>query len=124
MTSIQAFLVIIVSATVAHTQPLRAEPLSFPGGSYEVTARLELPHLERWGVDKTTIICLPDSRGAGEIPVPVVRRIIHSPNAPRRISLLTVRGSNMKLFAVNEAPQEAMRFTSFRATHLLVASRW
>jgi hypothetical protein len=72
MTSSQALLTIIVLTTVAHTQPLRAEPLSFPGGSYEVTARLELPHLERWGVDKTTIICLPDSRGAGEIPVPVV----------------------------------------------------
>ena len=72
MTSSQALLAIIVSATVAHTQPLRAEPLSFPGGSYEVTARLELPHLERWGVDKTTIICLLNSRGAGEIPVPVV----------------------------------------------------
>jgi hypothetical protein len=37
-----------------HTQLLRANPLSPPSGSYELTARLELPHLERWGVDKTT----------------------------------------------------------------------
>jgi hypothetical protein len=43
MTSSQALLAIIVSATVAH-----------------------------WGVDKTAIICLPNSRGAGEIPVPIM----------------------------------------------------
>ena len=42
---------------------MRANPLWPPSGSYELTARLELPHLERWGVDKTTIICLSSSRG-------------------------------------------------------------
>ena len=52
--------------------PLRASPLSLPSGSYELTARLELPHLERWGVNKTTTICLSNSRGPDEIPVPVV----------------------------------------------------
>jgi hypothetical protein len=31
---------------------LRASPLSPPSGSYELIARLELAHLERWGVDK------------------------------------------------------------------------
>jgi hypothetical protein len=41
-------------------------------GSYEITARLELPHLERWAVDKTTIICLPPSVGDDEIPIPIV----------------------------------------------------
>jgi hypothetical protein len=30
-------------------------------GSYEVTAGLELPHLDRWSLDKTTIFCLRDS---------------------------------------------------------------
>jgi hypothetical protein len=62
----------ILLVMAAQPQPLRAEPRSPPGGSYEVTARLELPHLERWGVDKTTIICLPSSRGSDEIPVPVL----------------------------------------------------
>jgi len=33
---------------------------------------LELPHLERWGVEKTMIICLPSSRDGDEIPVPVL----------------------------------------------------
>jgi hypothetical protein len=31
-----------------------------------------LPHLERWAVDKTTIICLPPSVGDDEIPIPIV----------------------------------------------------
>jgi Protein of unknown function (DUF3617) len=52
--------------------PLRAQALSPLGGLYELTARLELPHLERWGVDKTTTVCLPNSLGPGEFPVPVV----------------------------------------------------
>jgi len=42
------------------------------GGSYQITARLELPHLERWAVDKTTIVCLPSSRRGDELPIPVV----------------------------------------------------
>jgi hypothetical protein len=76
MTSSQALLASILLAMVTQTQPLQAEPLSLPGGSYELTARLELPHLERWGVDKTTIICLPDSRGemlTSELPRPATR---------------------------------------------------
>ena len=48
----------IVLSIVAQPQLLKANPLSPPSGSYELTARLELPHLERWGVDKTAIICL------------------------------------------------------------------
>lgn len=52
--------------------PLRAQAPSVPSGSYEMTVRLELPHLERWGVDKTTTICLSNSQGPDEIPVPVV----------------------------------------------------
>ena len=57
---------------VAQPRLLQANSLSPPSGSYELIARLELPHLERWGVDKTTFICLPNSRGPDEIPVPVV----------------------------------------------------
>ena len=62
----------ILLSTIAQPQFLLADPLSPPSGSYELTARLELPHLERWGVDKTAIICLPKSRGPDEIPVPAV----------------------------------------------------
>ena len=63
----------IASLSMApQSQPLRAHALSPRGGLYELTARLELPHLERWGVDKTATICLPNSLKPGEIPVPVV----------------------------------------------------
>jgi hypothetical protein len=43
-----------------------------PPGLYEVTARLELPHLERWAIDHTTTICLPTTPRDSEIPIPVV----------------------------------------------------
>jgi hypothetical protein len=68
----RALFATVLLPTFAQPQLLRANPLSPPSGSYELTARLELPHLERWGVDETTIICLSSSRGPEEIPVPVV----------------------------------------------------
>jgi len=71
-----------------------AEPLSPPSGSYELTARLELPHLERWGVDKTTIICLSNSRGSNEIPVPVVSA--NNPFAKCSATNLTADGTKLE----------------------------
>ena len=68
----RALFAIASLSTAPQSQPLRAHALSPRGGLYELTARLELPHLERWGVDKTTLICLSNSRGPDEIPVPVV----------------------------------------------------
>jgi hypothetical protein len=56
-------------------QPLHqahADPFSPRSGSYEITAHLELPHLERWAIDKMATICLPSTRSSGEIPVPVL----------------------------------------------------
>ena len=49
-----------------------ADQQSLRGGSYEITARLELPHLERWAVDRTATVCLAGVRGDGEIPIPVL----------------------------------------------------
>src|SRR4029077_1803864 len=67
-------------------QPLRAEPLWPLSGSYEITARLELPHLERWGVDKIASSVYPTpvvlTRFRCLLSVP----IIHSQNALRLIS--------------------------------------
>jgi hypothetical protein len=68
----RALFATLILPMVAQPRLLQANPLSPPSGSYELTARLELPHLERWGVDKTTLICLSNSRGPDEIPVPVV----------------------------------------------------
>jgi hypothetical protein len=42
------------------------------GGSYEITARLELPHLERWSIDKTAVVCLPGFQAGDELPIPVI----------------------------------------------------
>ena len=72
MTLSRALFASILLPMVAQPQAMRADSLSPLSGSYEVTARLELPHLERWGVDKTTIICLSNSRKPDAIPVPVV----------------------------------------------------
>jgi hypothetical protein len=42
---------------------------ALPVGLFAITARLELPHLERWAVDKTRAVCLD---GAGGLPIPVL----------------------------------------------------
>jgi len=68
----RALFTIAFLSVASQPQFLGASPLSPRSGSYELTARLELPHLERWGVDKTTTICLSNGRGSHEIPVPVV----------------------------------------------------
>ena len=38
-------------------------------GSYEVTFRLELPHLESWAIDRTATICIPAESGDVALPV-------------------------------------------------------
>ena len=43
-----------------------------PVGSYAITTRLELPHLERWAIDKTTTICLSGAAAGGRMPIPIL----------------------------------------------------
>jgi Protein of unknown function (DUF3617) len=50
----------------------QADPLPLPSGVYEITSRLELPHLERWAIDHTTRVCLSGPDTSGAIPVPVL----------------------------------------------------
>lgn len=50
----------------------RIDEASLPVGSYAVTTRLELPHLERWAIDKTTTICLSGHAANGQIPIPIL----------------------------------------------------
>jgi len=53
--------------------PVAADPLSsLSGGLYEVTSRLELPHLERWAIDKKTMICLFSHEENDAMPLPVL----------------------------------------------------
>src|SRR5215472_4001994 len=79
---------------VAQPRLLQANPLSPPSGSYELIARLELPHLERWGVDKTTLICLSNFRNPDAIPVPVVSA--NNPFAKCSATNLVADGSKLE----------------------------
>lgn len=49
-----------------------ADPLLSPDGLYEVTSRLELPHLERWAIDKKAWVCLFSREENHAIPLPVL----------------------------------------------------
>jgi hypothetical protein len=71
------------------TLPGSAEERIPPSGSYEITARLELPHLERWAVDKTTIVCLPSSAREDELPIPIVSA--NNPFAKCRVANVTIK---------------------------------
>jgi Protein of unknown function (DUF3617) len=72
MTAFRALSTAILLAVSVQPQATWAEGRLPQGGSYELTARLELPHLERWAVDKTTIVCLPNVRSGNALPIPVV----------------------------------------------------
>lgn len=67
----------LVAAILAGTDPLSGDPLWPQSGSYEVTFRLELPHLERWAIDVTKTLCLSRPMAGSGVPFPVL-----SPNTP------------------------------------------
>lgn len=69
LSSAIAAMISLAGAAVAQTEssPLR-------DGSYEIAYRLELPHLERWAVEKRKTVCIA---GAREPVLPVL-----SPNTP------------------------------------------
>jgi hypothetical protein len=52
--------------------PAQAEPPLPRAGSYEIIARLELPHLERWAIDHSMTVCLSHAGSGPEIPIPVL----------------------------------------------------
>jgi hypothetical protein len=56
----------LVMAAMAAGATADEAPLS---GLYEITSRLELPHVERWAIDKTTRVCVDGARG---LPLPVL----------------------------------------------------
>ena len=63
--------VMLCMAAVLPGAAIAADEAPLPGGLYEITSRLELPHVERWAVDKKTQVCL-GSMTRGPIPVPVL----------------------------------------------------
>ena len=72
MTVLHALSMATLLGMVVQVEPACAEGRLPQGGSYELTARLEIPHLEHWAVDKSTIICLPSSLKNNDLPIPIV----------------------------------------------------
>jgi hypothetical protein len=64
--SISGFLLVVCGTSAA----LAGDPW-LKDGAYEMTTRLELPHLERYGVDSLHRICFADGRATEAIPTPV-----------------------------------------------------
>ena len=50
----------------------RTDEAPLPAGSYAITTRLELPHLERWAIDKTTTVCLSGHATGDHLPIPIL----------------------------------------------------
>jgi hypothetical protein len=69
MRSFRAALLIAVAGLPAGAA--QADPPLLQDGSYEVVFRLELPHLERWAIEKTVTICVAGAR-PDAIPLPVL----------------------------------------------------
>jgi hypothetical protein len=70
------------------------EPDAFPGGSYEIISRLELPHVERWAIDQTRRICLVSNLKENEIPIPVLSA--NNPFAKCGSANLSIRGATIE----------------------------
>jgi Protein of unknown function (DUF3617) len=94
MTEFRALSIAILLAVGVLPQGAWAEGPLPQGGSYQLTARLELPHLERWGVDKTTIVCLPKVRSGDELPIPVISA--NNPFAKCTVANLTAHGLKLE----------------------------
>jgi hypothetical protein len=84
---------LVLFAMAIQPHPARAASPWPQSGSYEITARLELPHLERWSADKTTVVCLPTPRG-NDIPVPVLSA--NNPFAKCSASNLVIDGARLE----------------------------
>jgi Protein of unknown function (DUF3617) len=73
-TPIRALLTVMIPLMV--TCPVlgetRLDEASLPVGSYALTTRLELPHLERWAIDQMRTICLVGHAAGGQIPIPIM----------------------------------------------------
>ena len=93
MTSSRIVSALVLFAMAAQPDSVCAESSWPQSGSYELTARLELPHLERWSVDKTTVVCLSSSRRS-KIPIPVLSA--NNPYAKCAASNLVIDGRKLE----------------------------
>jgi hypothetical protein len=117
MTPHRALSVAALTVLALSWQPACAEPLSDLNGSYEIVARLELPHLERWAVDKMMTVCLPRAR-EGELPIPVVSA--NNPFGDCAVKNLVADGSTLQYDIVCPGRGSA----SGHATYLLLPNQF
>src|SRR3954451_20964498 len=65
-------------ASILYLLPLVLSDCAYAGGwllqegSYEIAFRLELPHLERWAVDKETTACVSEANGPRSALPPIL----------------------------------------------------
>ena len=72
MRFLQAVCALILGGVLGATAQADEPEALLQAGSYEVTYRLELPHVEMWAVDKTRTICVADGGAAHLAPLPVL----------------------------------------------------
>ena len=72
MTLLQAACALILGGVLAGAAQADEPAALLQAGSYEVTYRLELPHVESWAIDKTRTICVADAGAARLAPLPVL----------------------------------------------------
>ena len=83
-----------VAALLMAVDPAAAGPAALPDGTYEIVSRLELPHVERWAVDRTTRMCLSGAPGTDGIPIPVLSA--NNPFALCAAANLVVNGASIE----------------------------
>ncbi len=121
---------IVTAAAVLLTPPSIAcagQAISLDG-SYEITTRLELPHVERWAVDRTTKICLAGAPGGDAIPIPIPIPVLSANDpfascAATNLTMIVVM-SSMRSSARVGRPPGPMRATSSVPTVSRGGSRW
>jgi hypothetical protein len=57
---------------IVSPDPTYADRWLLEDGSYEVAFRLELPHLERWAVEKKITVCVSESKGVMTALAPIL----------------------------------------------------
>jgi hypothetical protein len=72
MTLLRLVGAIILGGVLAGAAQAEEATALLQAGSYDVTYRLELPHVERWAVDRTRTICVAAAGAAGTAPLPVL----------------------------------------------------
>jgi hypothetical protein len=92
--------IVAVALALASAAPAAGGPL--PAGRYAITARLELPHLERYGVALTRLACLAPGSA---LPVPVLAAPLGTGCAARDLVVRDGRLSYAIACAGRDAPR-------------------